>query len=363
MIKHSDSEKRHYLDNIRWSTVILVVLFHTIYIYNGEASTGVIGPFSSSPQYQDVVQYLLYPWFMMLLFIVSGVCSRLSLEHKTEKEFLKSRTRKLLVPSTIGLVVFQWIQGYVNMLLSGAFEKIPDTVPKPVLFLIMCVSGTGVLWYIQMLWVFSLVLVVIRKSIDKQDKLFSVTAAMRPWMMLLLCIPVYLAAQVLNTPVIVCYHFGSYGICFFIGFYVFAHDELVEKLSNCWKYLVPASILSGAVFTIKYFGENYADKPVINSPLCVLFAWLTCLAVFATMKRFGNRRNEFTDFMSRKSFGLYVFHYLPLSSCAYALNRYCSSLPPFLCYVSVSVSAFAGGYGLFEIVSRIPFLRWCVLGL
>ena len=41
----------------------------------------------------------------------------------TNKEFVKSRTTKLLVPSTIGLFVFQFIQGYVSMhLADGAAD-------------------------------------------------------------------------------------------------------------------------------------------------------------------------------------------------------------------------------------------------
>ena len=27
--------RRHYLDNLRWATVLLVVLYHVIYMYNG----------------------------------------------------------------------------------------------------------------------------------------------------------------------------------------------------------------------------------------------------------------------------------------------------------------------------------------
>ena len=53
---------------------------------------------------------------------------RLSLH--TNKEFVKSRTTKLLVPSTIGLFVFQFIQGYVSMHLSeGASELAAAGVP------------------------------------------------------------------------------------------------------------------------------------------------------------------------------------------------------------------------------------------
>ena len=104
---------------------------------------------------------------LFLLFVVSGMSARFELDKKGEKGFIRKRTRKYLVPSTIGLFVFWWILGYYNMLISGAFEAMA-AVPKPVLFLIMCVSGTGPLWYIQMLWVFSVILILEFSYMEKQ---------------------------------------------------------------------------------------------------------------------------------------------------------------------------------------------------
>ena len=44
--------RKLYIDNIRWITVVLVVLYHVIYMFNGIETFGVIGPFSDV-QYQD----------------------------------------------------------------------------------------------------------------------------------------------------------------------------------------------------------------------------------------------------------------------------------------------------------------------
>ena len=118
-------------------TVVLVVIYHVIYMYNAVGIPGVVGQITQQPvQYQDYFQYIVYPWFMPLLFIVSGICSRYYLERHTDREFFRSRTTKLLVPSTIGLFVFQFIQGYLNMAIGGAFESF-GSVPKAIVFLIM----------------------------------------------------------------------------------------------------------------------------------------------------------------------------------------------------------------------------------
>ena len=58
--------RKTYIDNIRWMTVVIVVIYHVFYMFNGEITSGVIGPFTPV-QYQDVVQYFVYPWFMLFL--------------------------------------------------------------------------------------------------------------------------------------------------------------------------------------------------------------------------------------------------------------------------------------------------------
>ena len=48
------------------------------------------------------------------------------------------------------------------MKISGAFESF-ESVPGIVRYVIMAISGIGVLWYIQVLWIFSMLLLLVRK--------------------------------------------------------------------------------------------------------------------------------------------------------------------------------------------------------
>ena len=353
--------RKYYIDNIRWVTVVLVVIYHVIYMFNGVLTAGVSGPFQAV-QYQDAVQYILYPWFMVLLFILSGMCSRYYLDQHSSREFVRARTDKLLVPSTIGLFAFQWLQGYVNMRLSAAFEQMPAALPGPVLYLIMAVSGTGVLWYIQMLWIFSLLLVLVRKAEKGRFAAFCSRQAYSPLFLAALGIAVWGAAQVLNTPIIAVYRFGIYGLVFFLGYYIFSLEKVTDTLASCgWLYGIAAVIL-GAVSTAVYFGQNYAESPVVNSPLSAAYLWFACLAILGLMKRYGSGTSPFASFMSRKSWGLYIFHYLPLSACGMLLREH-TSLPAVWIYLLTGAAAFAGALVLYEIISRIPVLRWCVLGI
>ncbi len=351
--------RKYYLDNIRWGTVSLVVIYHVIYMFNGVASEGVAGPFKPH-QWQDAIQYALYPWFMVLLFIVSGMCAKYYLDNHSEKEFLRSKTVKLLVPSTIGLFVFQWIQGIVSMKLGHAFETMGN-VPKPILYLITAVSGTGVLWYIQLLWLFSVLLLLIRKI--EKGRLYNrcEKVAGSPIFMFILGVLMWGFSQILNTPVVVVYRFGIYGFSFLIGYYIFTHEKATDCLVKIRFFTLPVAVILGSIFIMIYYGKNFAVEPVVNSPLAVAFLWFACLAIFGFMKKYCNKETAFTRFMNKKSWGIYVFHYLPVSLCGLFLKQ--TALPPLLIYFIALVSAFAVSILLYEIISRIPFFRWCVLGI
>ena len=351
--------RKIYLDNVRWITVVLVVIYHVIFMYNGIVSFSVIGPFKDV-QYQDAFMYIVYPWFMLLLFVVSGMCARFSIVKTDAGKFIKQRTVRYLVPSTLGLFVIGWILGYFNMLLGGAFNDM-GPVPKPVLYIIMSLSGSGPLWYIQMLWVFSVLLVLICKL--EKDRLYNKLGKTPAWVVVLLVALVYGAAQVLNTPVITVYRFGIYGTGFFIGYFVLSHDEVMDKVEKWWHVLLAAAVTFGVVFVILYWGQDYSSSAVLKSIICNVYAWFATIAILAVMKKWGNFENSFTGFMKKKSWGIYLFHYLTLIVPAYYLHEYAPSLPGIVHYIAVTICAFGGSILLYEILSRIPLIRYLVCGV
>ena len=83
------------------------------------------------------------------------------------------------------------------MSISDAFDSLQE-VPAVIKYFIMVLSGTGVLWYIQLLWLFSMVLLLIRKT-DK-DRLWKLGGKADIIAILLMALVIWGAAQILNTP-------------------------------------------------------------------------------------------------------------------------------------------------------------------
>ena len=65
--------RKHYLDNTRWATVILVVIYLVLYMYNAEGIAGGLGKITDlEVQYYDLFLNTVYPWLMLVHIFLSS---------------------------------------------------------------------------------------------------------------------------------------------------------------------------------------------------------------------------------------------------------------------------------------------------
>ena len=366
--------RKYWLDNLRWVTVLLVLFYHVIYYYNNKGVFGGAGGFGDGPQYQDVVMYILYPWFMPLLFLLAGISARYALQKLSPRDWFRSRTRKLLVPSTIGLFVFQWMTGYFNSmkpLLIG--ENMTDGLPPLVKYLLWSVSGIGPLWFIQLLWLLSLVLLLVRK-LDRKDRLWNACGKVFGGKgglvgVLLLGILFWAGEQTLiREPrpesldgLLNLYKPLFYLVPFLLGYFVLSHEGVQQKLRQAWIPLLAGTVVTGVWLTVTTFGQDNTSPAYLSSPLTCLYGWLSCLALIGWFQARFDRTSAFAGYMTRASFGLYIVHYLVVACFGYML-RFHTQLPPVAIYLLLALAVFTLSPLLYELLRRIPFIRWAVLG-
>ena len=362
--------RKNWMDNLRWVTVLLVLLYHVIYFFNNKGVFGGIGGFGEFPQhqqYQDVVMYILYPWFMPMLFLLAGVSSRYALQKQPTGQWLRSRTRKLLVPSTIGLFVFQWMVGYFNTVVAQR-QGVFDGIPAIAKYGIMAMSGIGPLWFIQLLWLLCLVLLLVR-ALDRKDKFWSWCGKANLVIIILLGVLFWLGEQTLiKNPrpqsadgLLNLYKPFFYLVPFLLGYFVFSHDEVQEKVKKAWIPLLACAVASGVALIVTTWGQDNTSPQYLGSWLNNLYGWLMCLGLIGLFQAKFNRTGPFAGYMTRTSYGLYILHYLVVASLGYMMKTY-TQLPPWSIYVILGVAVFTLTPLLYEILHRIPFIRWCVLG-
>lgn len=347
--------RKSFLDNIRWITVILVLVYHVFYMFNGIGIFGGI-PGAESIPFFDALACVIYPWFMVLLFVVAGMSARYSLQKRTGKQFIKERAVKLLVPSTLGLFVVHWITGYLNIKMGGGLDYIPPFLVYP----ISVISGIGPLWFIQMLFLFSCVLVLLKK-LDRHDRIWSICGKANTIVILLLFLLVWGASHILNTPVLTTYRFGIYFMAFLIGYYVFSHEEVQAAIEKICIPMLIAAIAGAVIYAFYYYGVNFTEAECLQSVITNLYLWIVVLAVIGCGKRYFDKENNLSGYMTGASFGIYILHYPVLIVVCYILQYYFE----FSAIWNYLIAVAAGGvltFALYEIVRRIPVIRFLVLG-
>ena len=221
-------KRKHYLDNIRWITLCFVIIYHIFYIFNSSGVVSNIGV--TGIKELDSICVFIYPWIMCLLFVVSGVSTNYSLKSKTNKEFIKDRAKRILVPSLIGIFVYGWISGWTTNYYGDIFAGNGSMIPVPIKYIIFSLIGIGPLWYAHVLFIASLLIVLVRK-IDKNKKLDILFSKINLPLLFSLVLLVWGSSFILNTPVVTVYRFGIYLLMFLLGYYIFSYKwELLHLL-------------------------------------------------------------------------------------------------------------------------------------
>ena len=350
--------RKPFLDNLRYSIVLLVIFYHVFYLFN---SVGVITnvDIPGIPAL-DAVLYVLYPWFMVTLFVISGICARYSLQKQTNKAFLKSKVRRQFLPSIAIIFIIGWTSGWVTGQYADMFGTNSGAIPGFAKYLIWSLSGIGVLWFLHELLLVELLLVLLRK-IDKKDSLYRLGGKVSMPVLCLMVFALWGSAQILNTPVIEVHRNGIYIFAFLLGYCVFSHDRVQELLGKHAPALLGFSALLAVIYTVRFWGENYASMDNLKEFLTNAYAWYAMLAVLGAGKRWMDKETRFTRYMAPRSFGFYVLHYPILALAAWAMDKLLH-LPVWSMYLLLPVLLIITLPPLVAIIKRIPVLKTLILG-
>lgn len=349
--------RRHYIDNIRSFTVLLVILYHSIYIFN---SVGVYSNINVKgiPD-MDMLLYFVYPWFMCLLFLMAGICARYSLQKRTEKNFISERVRKLIVPSTLGVLLIGWINGYITSRYVDIFGG--QEVPGLIKYFSYCLLGIGPLWFLHELFLASVILILIRR-IDKNDNIYRACANLNIVVILLLFIVVWGFSFILNAPIITVYRNGIYILMFLFGYYIFSNNNIQLRLGDNYVPLIITSVLMGIAYVWYYFGSDYTSETCLTSIFTNVYLWFMVLALIGFGKVHLEFDNKVTQFINRRSFGLYILHYPVMLCSAYIITTYLNIQMTYV-YILVFLVTVIMTLIFYEIFKHIPGVRFILFGI
>ena len=349
--------RKDYLDNLRSLCVLLLFPYHTCMVYNAVESFfvhyGPLRPFS------DFIIFC-YPWFMALMFTLAGVSTRLSLERRTPRQYVRERFLKLFIPLVFGILILVPPQTYFaerfhNGYTSGYF-------PQYKLYFQNFTELTGYaggftpahLWFILYLFVFSLVTLPFflrtlqkNKAEKRSLNLFS--------LLMTGVIPIF-CAFLLNLSG---KSIGEYLALYILGFYLFSRDDAVALCKKYRWYLTGAALLCLAVADWLFHSRSVGLNVFAFLGLKTIM-WISVLAAFGLGAQYLDFSNKATRYLAKSSFPVYVLHQPILLCAAFYVLAHVTS--PYLQAVIILPISLGTTYLVYEIARRIPLMRF-LLGI
>ncbi len=342
--------RRNYIDNLRNLTILLLFPVHTFMIWNNFGSSFYI--WLGESKILSTLIVLVNPWFMPILFVLSGMSARYALEKRSTKEFVIQRVNKLLIPFIGGmvfLVPFQtlYARKYFYNYKGGILEHW-----KYFFTHITDFSGydgaftPGQLWFILFLFIISMITLILFQFLPYEKASVKIEK-ISVFGVLLLFIPMWLMYYLGN--------FGGFSIgknlaLYLIGYYVISNDVIMKKVEKNIKWLVTLCVIGTIASVMLYYNFSYYGDLWIN-----YIGWNMILVLLFFGKKFLDRRTRFTEYFNKASYPIYILHQTILVALAYYIVQVCDIM--IVQVLGICVGSFILTILVYQLLKIVPFVK------
>ncbi|MDE5590469.1 MAG: acyltransferase [Acetatifactor sp.] len=342
--------RKHYIDNLRNLTIMLLFPVHTFMIWNDFGSRFYI--WQGENKVLSTLIVLVNPWFMPILFALAGMSARYALEKRSYKEFIIQRVGKLLIPFIGGMILLVPFQTlYARKYFENYEGSLPDNW-KYFFTHLTDFSGydgaftPGHLWFILFLFLISLITLILLRFVP-YERLKARVEKLPVFGVLLLFIPVWLMYYLGN--------FGGFSIgkslaLYLAGYYVLSNDLIMEKLERNIKWLAALCIIGTIVSVTAYYRFSYYGDLWVN-----FIGWISILVILVAGKKYLNRRTGFTEYFNQASYPIYILHQSVLVALAYYVVQASNIL--LIQVLCICVGSFVLTVSAYHLIKLIPVVR------
>ncbi len=373
-----DTPSRHrlvYIDNIRWTMIILVLSMHASDTYSpfgnwyftdrGAAGIGTVLTFG-------IYQSFLQAFFMALFFLISGYFAAPSLDRKGRARFVKDRIIRLGLPTLLYMLMIGPLTQYFLSHTWGAggfvhqwFVHLRDGE---------WLSNSGPMWFCAALLVFSIVYAWLSAKVPVSRR----SNPQLPGNVAIITFILLMAAATFVTRIwlpqgtsILNMHpgdFPQYILMFAAGVRAYRGrwlDLVPVRFALRWSvFALSCSVLLLMVLLIMRYvlHDEISSEGGVSGVGAIRALWeaLVCIGMsfglITLYRRFFDRQGATARFLSDNAFAVYLFHPPVLIALAIALRSF--TAPPLLKAVLLTVFSAIATYTVSALVFRnIPLLR------
>lgn len=349
--------RKHFIDNLRWMDVFLLIPYHAAQAFNTWGELNYIC-FPPNRALSSIIVFFS-PFFMPLLFLLAGMSTKYALKKRSVSQYLGERVKRLLVPFIFGTLALCPILAYIGDVTNFGYRG--DFLGHYSIFFTKWTDlsgfdggfGVGQFWFLYFLFVISLVSVGIIALADKAGKKGDSLANTPFPVLCLLVLPLPFLYDLL---VVGGKSFAEYLYVFLIGYYIMSHDKVIERVKQ-YRWIALVIGLAAAVTDVYMFIWSGMDFGVANVIAKALSEWFMILALIGFGKSRLDFTNKATEYMSRRSFPLFSLHFVWI-----VLFQYCFAGVfadnTLLLFIVPIVCAYAATLVCAEVVLRVPILRF-----
>jgi peptidoglycan/LPS O-acetylase OafA/YrhL len=328
------SVRLHYLDWLRVLAILGVFVFHAMHPFD------YIEWHIKDPEPSVLVTLFivsLFPWGMPLFFLISGAGSWFALRRRTGLQYAVERVKRLLLPFSVGSVLFMPIMGYYELIHKGLYkgpflDLILDLDAMRLFYtefnhLVLSPRMFGALgyhlWFLGFLFTFSLIALPLffwlrgtsgRRLIERLGRLCEKRGGL-----LLLIIPLTLI-QVLLRPQFPAEHdwadFATMLVFFVSGYVIYSDERFTRAIKRDW----PLSLALGSLTTffilsstLSGIGASPSDMSieldiVLQWTILSVNGWSWSLFIISMGMRYLDFRNRWLEYGQTAIMPIFLIH-------------------------------------------------------
>ncbi|MBR1675576.1 MAG: acyltransferase [Eubacterium sp.] len=357
----------HYIDNLRWITVSLLILFHAAIAYNTWEEANYI--FFEPVKGLAAIVSFISPWFMPLMFLLAGVSSKYSLGKRGYKSFIRERFVRLGIPLIFGILVINPILCYIADVTHNGYKGRFFSHYEVYFTRFTDLTGydggftLGHFWFIAVLIVVSLLACLVIRLIgpfDSEidgskkeadvDRMDGKTAGRKK---LIIGIVFTVLAVVTFDLKVSGKQVYTYLCLYLLGYFFFSDESFVRKLAGLkWIYVFCFLIFSAVNVALFIFIGKYETLNTV----CNYLSFVTgILALISVGHDHLDKANPVTSFNSRTSYVFYIIHFPVVVLCQYFLGK--AGVGNIMNYLLTIIITYPLVYMLCFLIDKTKFLR------
>lgn len=342
--------RKHYIDNLRWITLLILIPYHTAMAWNVWNEPNYIF-FEGNKLISSIVVFFSLN-FMPLLFVLAGISTKYALQNRTVKEYLAERVSKLFIPLIFGTIVLMPVLSYIGDIFNCSYNG--GFLAHYAVFFTKYTDLTGAdggfsfgqFWFLLYLLIISVVSIGILKLLEFKSEI-----SIPFWIVLLLGLPLPLLSECLS---IGGKSLAEYMYLFLVGYFVFA-DEKITDFTQKYCHLLLCAGLVAAFINVYLFIWSEKEWGFLNTTAKFVAEWLMIIALIGFSKKCLNFSVKISHYLKTRSFLFYIYHFLWVVLIQYLLYNFVGNNTAVL-FIGTVLLSYPVTFICCEISLRIPLL-------